>query len=154
MSDAAVNKAMYWHRALGFLSWQSLRRLKGQSKITFTEAEFNAARAIPCNGCLKGCMTKPRVHTSAQNTFGKPTRPFQQVQANIMVNRSTTSRKGFKYVLVLVCVLTRNIYSFGMTRKSDALSCFQRFRDDISTFSVWNLCLPAGLGYRNDIDYV
>jgi hypothetical protein len=38
-------------------------------------------------------MTKPRVHTSSRNTFEKPTRPFQQVQADIMVNWSTTSWK-------------------------------------------------------------
>ena len=41
-----------------------------------------------------------------------------------------------------------------MKRKSDTLSCFQRFRDDICAFSVRILCLPAGLGYGNDIDYV
>ena len=71
-----------------------------------------------------------------------------------MVNWATTSRESFKYVLVLVCVLTRIVYRYGMKRKSDALSCFQRFRDDICAFSVRTLCLPANLGYGNDIDYV
>ena len=41
-----------------------------------------------------------------------------------------------------------------MKRKSDNLSCFQRFRDDICAFSIRILCLPAGLGYGNNIDYV
>ena len=70
------------------------------------------------------------------------------------MSRLTTSREGFKYVLVLVCVLKRIIYGYGMKQKSDALSCFQRFRDDIYAFSVQIMCLRAGLGYGNGIDYV
>ena len=68
-----------------------------------------------------------------------------------MVNRSTASREGFKYVLVLVCVYTRIVYGYGMERKSEALSRFKRFRDVICAFTVNVLCLPAGLGFGNDI---
>ena len=126
MSAATANKAMFWHRSLGCLSWLSLRRLRGRSQNTFTDAEFNAARAIPCDGCLKGRMTKPRVYKQSHSIFEKPGRPFQHFQDDIMVNRSTTSRKGFKYVLILVCVLTRVVYGYGMKRKSDTLLRFKR----------------------------
>jgi hypothetical protein len=157
LSATTSNKAMFWHRALGCLSWQSLRRLRNadrSSQVKFTDAEFNAARAVPCNGCLKGRMTKPKVFRQSRSDSDKPTRPFQHVQADIMVNRSTTSREGFKYVLVLVCVCTRVVYGYGMKRKSDALSCFKRFRDDICAFTINVLCLPAGLGFGNDIELV
>ena len=94
----------------------------------------DTARVIPCDGCLKGRMTKPKVFKQSRSGSDKPTRPFQHVQADIMVNRSTTSREGFKYVLVLVCVYTRIVYGYGMERKSEALSRFKRFRDDICAF--------------------
>ena len=157
LSATTSNKAMFWHRALGCLSWQSLRRLRNadrSSQVKFTDAEFNAARVIPCDGCLKGRMTKPKVFRQSRSGSDKPTRPFQHVQADIMVNRSTTSREGFKYVLVLVCIYTRIVYGYGMERKSEALSRFKRFRDDICAFTVSVLCLPAGLGFGNDIEIV
>ena len=71
-----------------------------------------------------------------------------------MANQSTTRREGFKYVLVLVCIYTRIVYGYGMERKSEALSRFKRFRDDICAFTVSVLCLPAGLGFGNDIEIV
>ena len=157
LSATTSNKAMFWHRALGCLSWQSLRRLRNadrSSQVKFTDAEFNAARVIPCDGCLKGRMTKPKVFKQSRSGSDKPTRPFQHVQADIMVNRSTTSREGFKYVLVLVCIYTRIVYGYGMERKSEALSRFKRFRDDICAFTVSALHLPAGLGFGNDIEIV
>ena len=99
-------------------------------------------------------MTKPKVFKQSRSDSDKPTQPFQHVQVDIMVNRSTTSRKGFKYVLVLVCVYTHIVYGYGMERKSEALSRFKGFRDDICAFTVSVLCLPAGLGFGNDIKVV
>ena len=41
-----------------------------------------------------------------------------------------------------------------MERKSEVLSRFKRFRDDICAFTVSALHLPAGLGFGNDIEIV
>jgi hypothetical protein len=41
-----------------------------------------------------------------------------------------------------------------MERKSEALSRFMRFQDDICAFTANVLCLPAGLGFGNDIEIV
>ena len=95
MSASMPNTVMFWHRSLGDLSWQSLRRLWNAvgSGITFTDSELNAACVVPCHGCLKHRMTKPRVYTQCRPLSVKPRNQFQHVQTDIMVNRDNEWRK-------------------------------------------------------------
>ena len=111
------NRCMIWHARLGHLNLKRLKRMRDSSRrpeTKFSDAEFNDVRHDWCPSCDAWLAKKHPIYSKLWNATAPVVNILDQVQMDIIYNRATPDRHGYKYALILVDVASRLFFVYGL----------------------------------------
>ena len=121
VSDARINPALLWHRRLGHINFNALRKINVSHNLGIPAKAFKDLRCPVCLSC-KSCH-KP----FAKEHPHKTTRPLQLVSMDLAGPVRTPSVGGAIYFLICVDHATKFAWVRFLAKKSEAASSVLRF---------------------------
>ncbi|KAM1099314.1 hypothetical protein TB2_005809 [Malus domestica] len=112
-----------WHRRFGHLHFGGLKQLRDKEMVHGLPqlADYNGV----CEGCQFG---KQHREEFPRNQVYRATAPLELIHVDLCGPMKTESIAGNKYFMLLIDDFTRMIWVYFLRYKSDAFSCFKKFK--------------------------
>ena len=122
--ECNLSETVLWHKRFGHISSPALHKMKSSQTVKGLHSANLSSRPIPCEVCVSGKQSK---HSYTENTEVRTKAPLQIVYSDLYGPLPTPSHSGKRYILTFVDDFSRYTWIYFLTKKSEALSCFQKF---------------------------
>lgn len=121
---ALANNSMTWHRKLGHMNINSLRRMR-EGAVDGVDFKDNGWNEIQnCEICSEGKMTRP----SFKSSETRATRILEIIHSDVNGPMETQSIGKAKYFLTFVDDYSRKTFVYFLKQKSEVLEKFKEFK--------------------------
>lgn len=117
------NCAMVWHRRLGHLNYDDMRRMRDGAVdgISFDDGAEVVRR---CTTCMIGKHSR----TSFKQSSTRAVAPLDLIHSDLCGPMENVSIGGARYLLTLIDDNTRKVFVYFLAQKSEVLSSFKEFK--------------------------
>ncbi|KAK9165893.1 hypothetical protein Scep_001084 [Stephania cephalantha] len=117
------DESWLWHLRYGHLNFESLKLLTHKNLVKGLPVIQHPEQF--CEGCISGEQHR---RTFASNTPRRAKSLLQLVHSDVYGPMQTASLGGSKYFMTFIDDCSRMIWVYTLKNKSDAFSCFQKFK--------------------------
>ncbi|KAK9100212.1 hypothetical protein Scep_023642 [Stephania cephalantha] len=117
------DESWLWHLRYGHLNFESLKLLTHKNLVKGLPVIQHPEQF--CEGCISGEQHR---RTFASNTPRRAKSLLQLVHSDVYGPLQTASLGGSKYFMTFIDDCSRMIWVYTLKNKSDAVSCFQKFK--------------------------
>ena len=111
-----------WHRRMGHLGIQNLRKLQHMS--TGLDLSHLKQKDCVCEACLKG-----RMHDIAhRNALADGARPYEVIYSDVAGPIKTLAYDGSRYFVTFMDASTKESEVYSIKYKSEVPACFRRYK--------------------------
>lgn len=133
-----------WHQRLGHVSVTGLKTLVSEGLVTgavgLTASSMTDANLF-CHSCVLGKSHRQPFGSSSS----RASHPLELVHSDVAGPMQSPSFSGARYFITFIDDFSRKVWVYFMKKKSEALSCFERFCIDAG--------VPAALRTDNGGEY-
>ncbi|KAM5583100.1 hypothetical protein ABKV19_003159 [Rosa sericea] len=129
------NETQLWHRRLGHLNYKGLRTLHYKKMVK--GLPFLKAPTKVCSDCLIG---KQHRDTIPKKSHWRATKQLQLVHADLCGPVNPESNSGKRYLITFIDDLSRKCWVYFLSKKSESLSMFKRFKSIVERESGALIC--------------
>lgn len=115
--------AITWHRRLGHLNVQSMKKMR-DGAVDGIDFDDDDAAIQQCETCAKGKQTRSVFKASKTST----SRALELIHSDLMGPMETKSIGQAKYILTFVDDFTKKVFVYFLRSKSDVLAMFIEFK--------------------------
>lgn len=118
-----TDNAMLWHRRLGHINFQSLKKMRDEAVhgIEFADDDTMIKR---CEICAKGKQTRKSFGKSETNT----SKLLELIHSDVCGPMQTKSINRSRYMLTFIDDFSRMVFVFFLEQKNQVLSKFKEFK--------------------------
>lgn len=123
---ASINSsaAMDWHRRLGHLNYDDMRRMR-DGAVDGVMFDENGADAVKnCTTCMLGKHTR----SSFKKSLSQAAAPLDLIHSDLCGPMEEVSLGGARYFLTLIDDHTRKVFVYFLAQKSEVLAHFKEFK--------------------------
>ena len=123
LKASVTHSTEIWHRRLGHLHFAGLKQLRDNEMV------HGLPQLDDCNGVCEGCQFgKQHREEFPRNQVHRATAPLELIHVDMCGPMRNDSIAGNKYFMLLIDDLTRMTWVYFLRYKSNAFSCFKKFK--------------------------